>query len=78
MREGELNWARCEKLLRLYWSMGVSSGNIATLINAEVSLADRGNVDCTRNMVIGKAHRLGLKPRPSPIGKTKDARAAVR
>jgi GcrA cell cycle regulator len=42
--------------LRLLWSQGKSASEIAKKL---------GNM--TRNAVIGKAHRLGLNARPSPI-----------
>jgi GcrA cell cycle regulator len=44
--------------LRELWGQGMSASEIADLL---------GNV--TRNAVIGKAHRLGLSGRPSPIKK---------
>jgi GcrA cell cycle regulator len=43
--------------LRRMWSEGASARDIGTAIHRS----------CTRNMVIGKAHRLGLEPRQSPI-----------
>ena len=78
MREGQLNWSRCEKLLRVNWNLGYSASEIAKMINEAVSLADRNNVDVTRNAVIGKAHRLGLKARPSPIIRYGDKSARAR
>jgi len=55
----ESTWSeeRVEKLRQL-WGQGMSASEIADLL---------GNV--TRNAVIGKAHRLGLSGRPSPIKK---------
>ena len=50
--------ARVDKLKRL-WEDGLSASQIADHL---------GNV--TRNAVIGKAHRLGLSSRPSPIKRT--------
>jgi GcrA cell cycle regulator len=44
--------------LRSLWSKGVSASEIAEILG-----------DVTRNAVIGKAHRLGLSGRPSPIKK---------
>ncbi len=46
---------RVTKLVEM-WNRGAPASEIAESI---------GGV--TRNGVIGKAHRLGLKPRPSPI-----------
>jgi GcrA cell cycle regulator len=43
-------------LLRDYWGQGLSASQIADRLG-----------DVTRNAVIGKAHRLGLDSRPSPI-----------
>jgi GcrA cell cycle regulator len=44
-------------VLRRLWADGDTAREIASAIGERV----------TRNMVIGKARRLGLKPRPSPI-----------
>ncbi|GEQ98722.1 global cell cycle regulator GcrA-like protein [Iodidimonas gelatinilytica] len=44
-------------LLRRLWEKGLSASQIAGEIGDGV----------TRNAVIGKAHRLGLKSRPSPV-----------
>ena len=49
------NDERVAKLVRL-WNEGMSTPKIARLIPGS-----------TKNGVIGKAHRLNLKPRPSPI-----------
>lgn len=46
--------------LKALWSEGRTASQIATILG-----------DVTRNAVIGKAHRLGLKGRPSPIRKEK-------
>ena len=43
-------------LLRQLWGSGKSASEIAQMIG-----------DVSRNAVIGKAHRLGLSGRPSPI-----------
>jgi GcrA cell cycle regulator len=48
---------RVERLKEL-WSQGMSASEIAQILG-----------DVTRNAVIGKAHRLGLSGRPSPIRK---------
>ena len=45
--------------LRRLWSEGRSASEIAGILG-----------DVTRNAVIGKAHRLGLSGRPSPIKRT--------
>ena len=50
--------ARVDKLKRL-WEDGLSASQIAEHLG-----------DVTRNAVIGKAHRLGLSSRPSPIKRT--------
>lgn len=44
-------------LLKKFWEEGLSASQIAAKIGDGV----------TRNAVIGKAHRLGLKARPSPV-----------
>ena len=44
------------ELLKKYWSKGMSASQIAETLG-----------DVTRNAVIGKAHRLGLNARPSPV-----------
>lgn len=41
--------------LRELWARGDSAARIAEILR------------CTRNAVIGKAHRMGLAARPSPI-----------
>ena len=46
-------------LLKSLWKQGKSASEIATILGEEVS----------RNAIIGKAHRLGLAGRPSPIKK---------
>lgn len=46
-------------LLKVLWAQGKSASEIADLIGDGVS----------RNAIIGKAHRLGLVGRPSPIKK---------
>ena len=52
--------------LRRLWEQGLTASQIAD---------DLGNV--TRNAVIGKAHRLGLKSRPSPVKAGDDGAAAA-
>ncbi|WP_419814138.1 GcrA family cell cycle regulator [Glacieibacterium sp.] len=53
-----MSWtdARIE-LLRTSWESGLTASQIAEVLGEGVS----------RNAVIGKAHRLGLKSRPSPV-----------
>ena len=51
--------------LKDLWSQGLSASEIADILG-----------DITRNAVIGKAHRLGLSGRPSPI-KKKPTRGAT-
>ncbi len=45
--------------LKRLWEDGLSASQIASQLG-----------DVTRNAVIGKAHRLGLSSRPSPIKRT--------
>jgi GcrA cell cycle regulator len=52
-------------LLKELWSQGKSASDIADILG-----------DITRNAVIGKAHRLNLSGRPSPI-KRKPSRGAT-
>ena len=53
-----------EELKRL-WNEGLSTAEIGRSLNV------------SKNAVVGKSHRLGLKPRPSPIaGKKNDGVAA--
>ena len=47
--------------LKAAWAQGRTASEIAT------ELSRNGALYMTRNMVIGKAHRLGLEARPSPI-----------
>lgn len=54
-------------LLKRYWEEGCSASQIAELLGEGLS----------RNAVIGKAHRLGLAARPSPL-KTADGKAEPR
>lgn len=60
-----MDWTneRVEELRRL-WGQGQTASRIADLL---------GGV--TRNAVIGKAHRLGLRGRPSPIRRDENAPA---
>ena len=51
--------------LKDLWAQGLSASEIADILG-----------DITRNAVIGKAHRLGLSGRPSPI-KKKPTRGAT-
>ncbi|MDP9195903.1 MAG: GcrA family cell cycle regulator [Pseudomonadota bacterium] len=55
------------KTLRDLWARGCSASDIARTL---------GKV--SRNAVIGKAHRLGLSGRPSPIRKTKAEKPVVK
>ena len=54
-------------LLKQYWEEGRSASQIAEILGEGLS----------RNAVIGKAHRLGLASRPSPL-KTGDAKAEAK
>ena len=51
------------EMLRTLWLSGKSGKEISTMMGEEI----------TRNAIIGKAHRLGLTGRPSPIKKKKPA-----
>mgnify|MGYP002650391054 CR=1 FL=1 len=53
--------------LKKLWLEGQSASQIAKQLGGGV----------TRNAVIGKAHRLGLKARPSPVVTKEEARAAA-
>ncbi len=57
---------RIEKLRKL-WDEGLSASQIAAKLGEGV----------TRNAVIGKAHRLSLKSRPSPVKKDTDKKKAA-
>ncbi|WP_417450920.1 GcrA family cell cycle regulator [Kordiimonas sp.] len=52
--------------LKKHWDDGLSASQIAKELGEGV----------TRNAVIGKAHRLGLKSRPSPVKTDKDKKKA--
>jgi GcrA cell cycle regulator len=55
------------ELLRALWDSGQSASQIAEKLSGGI----------TRNAVIGKAHRLGLKARPSPVKSETSPRKAV-
>ncbi len=63
-----MNWTD-ERIgdLRRLWAQGLSASQIAKRLGNEI----------TRNAVIGKAHRLGLASRPSPIQGEPRPRAAA-
>jgi len=52
------------EILRKLWGQGQTASQIAAILGG-----------ITRNAVIGKAHRLGLQARPSPI--VRDAGASI-
>ena len=54
------------KQLKGLWEKGLSASQIATELGEGI----------TRNAVIGKAHRLGLKSRPSPLKAVPPAKPA--
>ena len=54
-----------EELKRL-WNEGLSTADIGRALNV------------SKNAVVGKSHRLGLKPRPSPIAGKKDDAAPAK
>lgn len=63
---GFMSWTEDKvDLLRQLWGSGKSASEIAEIIGG-----------MTRNAVIGKAHRLGLSGRPSPIKRRKRVEAA--
>lgn len=51
-------------LVRFMWAEGRTASDIAA------HLTSLGPAYVSRNMVIGKAHRMGLEARPSPIVRT--------
>lgn len=53
--------------LRMLWEKGLPASEIAKELGPDVS----------RNAVIGKAHRLGLEARPSPVKAAADGAAAA-
>ncbi len=55
------------ELLKSHWDAGMTASQIAEALGEGVS----------RNAVIGKAHRLGLEPRPSPVKLTEAAAAVI-
>ena len=64
-----MDWeARPEKEAELerLWEGGKTAGNIAKIMGL------------TKNQIVGKAHRMHLTPRPSPIKKKKRVKASVR
>lgn len=56
------------EILRKLWDDGLSASQIAKELGENV----------TRNAVIGKAHRLGLKSRPSPVKKDAKKKAPAK
>ncbi|MBV8971912.1 MAG: GcrA cell cycle regulator [Sphingomonadaceae bacterium] len=55
------------ELLKTHWEAGMTASQIAEALGQGVS----------RNAVIGKAHRLGLEARPSPVKLTEAAAAVI-
>jgi len=51
--------------LKALWAEGLTTGEIGKRLGV------------SKNAVVGKAHRLGLKGRPSPIKRTKPSRPAA-
>jgi GcrA cell cycle regulator len=61
-------WTReQEDKLRELWAQGLSASQIAPLIPAGSKPKGGEPKPVTRDMVIGKARRMGLESRPSPI-----------
>ncbi|HWU73336.1 MAG TPA: GcrA family cell cycle regulator, partial [Sphingomonas sp.] len=52
--------------LRTMWEKGMTASQIAEALG-----------DVSRNAVIGKAHRLGLQSRPSPVKANDDSASAA-
>ena len=68
-RPVEFEWTdRAVTSLRLWWAQGLST----------LQIAERFGPPCTKNAVIGKAHRLHLPSRPSPLGKRASGQAKPR
>ncbi len=55
------------EMLKAHWDAGLTASQIAEALGEGV----------TRNAVIGKAHRLGLEARPSPVKVTEAVSAVV-
>jgi GcrA cell cycle regulator len=55
------------EMLKAHWDAGMTASQIAEALGEGV----------TRNAVIGKAHRLGLEARPSPVKVTEAVSAVV-
>ncbi len=55
------------EMLKTHWEAGMTASQIAEALGQGVS----------RNAVIGKAHRLGLEARPSPVKLTEAAAAVI-
>ena len=55
------------EMLKTHWEAGMTASQIAEALGEGVS----------RNAVIGKAHRLGLEARPSPVKVTEAAAAVI-
>ncbi|MEI7606108.1 MAG: GcrA family cell cycle regulator [Rhodospirillaceae bacterium] len=55
------------EMLKSLWGQGKPASEIALMLGCDIS----------RNAIIGKAHRLGLSGRPSPIKKKNPAKAAT-
>ena len=63
-----MNWTEDRiELLRRLWAQGQSASRIAEQLGG-----------LTRNAVIGKAHRLGLSARPSPIKRERPKQRTAR
>lgn len=56
-----------EKKLRRLWNEGLSAKEIAEALPMLPEHGKRPAMNPTRDMVIGKARRMGLPARPSPI-----------
>jgi GcrA cell cycle regulator len=56
-----------EAELRRRWEAGETAAEIAAALPGLPATANKPARPVTRDMVIGKAHRLGLEARPSPI-----------
>lgn len=71
-RHGGLDWtAAMIDSLTAYWASGMVVSEIAAMMSREF------RVTFTGNAVVGKAHRLGLASRPSPIRSKKSLPAVT-
>lgn len=69
-------WSReQESKLRELWDAGETASEIAKALPPMPATTKKPAKPVTRDMVIGKARRMGLEPRPSPIKREEPAHA---